>query len=530
MHCVFCGAKQPAVPAPAPPAATGNPNARTVLGYSAQDLMKQAPGRPGTPQPVAAPPPAAGPQGGAVAHAATMFAGPQAQPFSPPTPPTQPSAHPPHPPQSFAPPGPAGYPPGPATVPPPSAFGPPQGGQFGGSAATAETVFMQQSPAVPQAGPAGGGYPQPPGQPYPNPNPGGYPMPASPASQAATFVANGGGPAYPPGPPPGAQYPQAQAQPYAPPAGGMGPFQVHGPGSPYQGAPGMAGYNPVPVSHGHGAPAQPPYLASQTAARMGRPVEPFADRLRVVLLAFGVLLLAAFCTPLTTDPMGFHWNVIADSAGKAKIDPLLLGAVGLLGLAMALLPLAYAGRAAMAAVLGAVPMILGVALAGSFHWQELVSVFGTLALVSGLLVRSEYRGAMLPRILVTIGVVLTLVPWLIPEGGTLPLVGLFKMIGDAPGKAKVAAVLQVVPILLAVIALVAWIPAPSSAGASAIAWLILLWPLVAHGIALVVAGDLGATIKASPFTALMAWAKPVGYAAFGGFGLAALFGKQLESQ
>ena len=38
-------------------------------------------------------------------------------------------------------------------------------------------------------------------------------------------------------------------------------------------------------------------------------------------------------------------------------------------------------------------------------WQTLVPMVGMLLLIPGLLVRSEYRDALLPRILVTIGVI-----------------------------------------------------------------------------------------------------------------------------
>lgn len=52
MHCVFCGAKQPA--AAAPPAGA---NAKTVMGWQASDLMKDMQAKGVQPPPPAAPPP-----------------------------------------------------------------------------------------------------------------------------------------------------------------------------------------------------------------------------------------------------------------------------------------------------------------------------------------------------------------------------------------------------------------------------------------------------------------------------------------
>jgi hypothetical protein len=545
MHCVFCGTKQPAAPAPAGGPNPGGPQAKTVLGYSAADLLKQAgvkPAAPFQPQPGPTPAqvagtaatalamqppaplapqaapapfqppapafpqpgPAASNNAGQAAHAATVFGGAPptaASPFPAPAPaPFAPQALPP---QAFPPPGPGPsfgpalpgpIPPGAATMPPPSnpAFGPPQGGQFGGSAATAATMFMAQgpSPQAPQAAPA------PFAPPYQPP-------------QAQPYQ------------PPHAQpYQPPQAQPYQPPA--YQPPQAQ----PYQ-PPGMAGYNPVPV----GAAAQPPFLASQTAARLGRPVEPFYESVRLVLLAFGALLVIAFVTPVGTEPLAFHWNAIASAPGKAKIQPLLIAAAGVLGILMSLIPLAYLGRAALAAVIGLIPLVLGLALGAAFDWREALSLVAAIAVVAGLFVRNEYRNDLLPRVLVTAGVVLGLVPLLVPIAGQIPLVLALKGIGGAPtAAAKIGVVLQLMSVLLGLLALIAWLPGPGTAGAKVLAWVILLFPILHHLVDLVLAGGIGASIKASPFTALLAPLPAVAYLAMATIGVAAIVGKQLESR
>jgi hypothetical protein len=290
----------------------------------------------------------------------------------------------------------------------------------------------------------------------------------------------------------------------------------------------MAHYNPVPVGP-MAAAAQPPFLASQTAARLGRPVEPFAESMRLVLLVFGALLLIAFVTPTSTGPLAFHWNTVLDAVGKAKIGPLLIASAGLLGILMALIPLAYVGRAALAMVLGVAPIALAIALAGFFSWRDTVGVVGGVMVIAGLLIRNEYRNDLLPRIVVTVGVIGVLLPLLLPVEGTVPLVNDLRMFGSGPPIAmKINVALDLVATLLAVAALMAWLPGPSTAGAKVLAWLLVLYPLAHHLVKLVVKGGIGAEIKASPFDALLSPIPGIAYVAFAAIGLAAILGKQLE--
>ena len=81
---------------------------------------------------------------------------------------------------------------------------------------------------------------------------------------------------------------------------------------------------------------------------------------------------------------------------------------------------------------------------------------------------------------------------------------------------------------LALLALLVWMKSPSSGGAKGIAWMLILWPIVARLIELLVKGHLADTVKAAPFPALVPWAPGVAYAAMAGYGLAALLAKQLE--
>jgi len=532
MHCVFCGAKQ----APAPAAA--NPQAKTVMGYAAADLLKHMGAQPGgqpapqqpapqQPPPAAARPPQGFPPpqqpGGSGGFGPPPGGPPPGQGFGPPPggpPPGQGFGPPPGGPppgQGFGPP-PGGPPPGQGFGPPPGGpppgqgfGGPPpqqnlppaaQGGQFGGSASTAATMFMQPAPQIPQSPPQGGPPP-------------GFPPPQQPGGSGG-FGPPPGGP--PPGqgfgPPPGGPPPGQQG------FGGPPPGQ-QGFGGPPPGQQPMGGYNPVPAG------AQPPFLASQTAARMGRPTEPFNDPMKLVLIAFGAALLAFFVVPLSTSPMAFQWDTIIHGGGTAIMMPLFIVAGGVLGLVFGLMPLAPVGRGGLAALLGLVPLLMVATVIGSFDWHALVGIVGGILLISGLLLRNEYTGDALPRLFIFIGAAATLLPYFVP----FRFIDVFKMLADSFSHpaALVAALVMVMPIVFAVLAIIiALVPGPAKAGAKTLAWVILLFPAVALYATDLAAGGLGAAIKGAPGPTLLGWVPPVAFLAFAAYGVAVLFGKQLE--
>jgi hypothetical protein len=163
------------------------------------------------------------------------------------------------------------------------------------------------------------------------------------------------------------------------------------------------------------------------------------------------------------------------------------------------------------------------------QWQELVMFLSALTLVSGLLLRHEYRGAQLGRIMATIGALCIIVVMLVPVGGgDPPIKAVITRLTDAPGKAKVMAIVDLLPFVLAVASLLVWIPAPSSAGAKVIAWLFILLGVIAGYSALLVRGGLGDALKSSLNASLLSGWVAAAWAALLGYGLATVFGKNLE--
>lgn len=421
LHCVFCGAKQPPVPA-------GGANAKTAFGYSANEVMQQL-GRPG-----------GGPAGPA----------PSAAPVYQPQTNTAPyGAQVPH--RS-----------GPSQPPP----------MVPTSSPHAQTVAIIEPNAPPPAP---------------------VPVRASVAAMAATVA---------PAPLPGRA--SAPAVGTGPMSGGMG---INAPNS----------YTPpaLPV-----VPSQP-YISSSPSQVARVYGDPWLTPLRLVMFVWGLVLLAVFATPLSLDPITFHWDGIDKLGTTAQLLTLLSPAIGLLALIMSLLPMPTRARGVLAALLGLAGLIVPIVIIGEMPpWQMLLVLGGTLVLFVGLVLRNTHTDSLLARGLVTAGVICVLLPYLVPLHGEIALVNTFKVLVAGPGKARIMPIVEVVLISLVVMSLLAWIPPPATGGAKVFAWTILLWDTCARALgAIVVTGDIVDVAKTTP-VGLDAWAELAALVAIAGYGLA----------
>ena len=482
LHCVFCGAKQP--PAPA----TAGGVAKTVLGsYSANDVIDHIRNQPPAPQPRPSPHPM-----------------PAAQPF--------PSAapHRPNPPTPAVTPGYHGGAPMPA-VPP---------------ASVAPTMFVP-GPSGPHPGPGPGPM---------NPNLGLQP---TQMARPSAPVASPSGPTImaPPGPPnlmgPGPMGPGPMGPgPMGP--GPMGPPMGHGAMPPQPMAPQPLQPGPVPMHQYHPPSQPPPFAHINTAARIGRPIEPWKDALRVMMFIFGGALLIAFAVPLTIDPLTWSWDKIINGQGTAKLPPLIMASVGLLSIAIAAIPTSPAPRGVFAAMLGLTGVLVPLFLPATPDWQVMAALGGLFILLPGLLLRTEYRESIAPRILITIGVLACLAMYLVPDHGEVPLVGIFKGMIDAPGKAKIEPILHVAYITILVLTLLAWMPSPSTGGANVFMWVLVAWPFLLVVVDGILTEKIGPMISKTPgvfLTVAVAGAGPAlgaAYAVLIAYGIATLVAKKLE--
>jgi hypothetical protein len=184
-------------------------------------------------------------------------------------------------------------------------------------------------------------------------------------------------------------------------------------------------------------------------------------------------------------------------------------------------------------VLALAGIAVPIALVAVPPWQALAPMIGVLLLVPSLIVRSEYRDALVARLLVTAGVIGVLAPLLVPQGGAIPLVSVFKALIDLPGVQKVEPALALGFLVVVVISLLAWLPSPATGGAKFWAWMIILWSLVGHVTHLVLKGNVGDAVTGAPNATLVSWIAGGGtigaaYLVLVGYGLACVIGKQLE--
>ena len=418
-----------------------------------------------------------------------------------------------------------------------------QSGPAGRPAPTPTLVSPPPPPAAPRARsasvPAVGSQPQP-ALPRPAAPPD-RPVPASAASAATMFV-------------PGAQPPAALAATMVPPpsspiygrpkpptpAGLQAPTMI-APQAVAIPMPAPAAQPQMPAPMKMPAAQPPPYLAAQTASRAGRPVEPWIDSLRLVMLVWGAGLLVVFATPLRLSPdLVFHWNAILHGEGPERLPPLMLAAVGVLSMIVAGIPMPPAARGSLAALLGLAGIIVPITLVGTPSWQSLAVMAGTLVLVPALLVRSEYRDAALPRVLAMFGALGVLAPAVIPQNGAIPLVGVFRSLVDQPGADKVPPALALGLVVIVVMSMLAWLPGPVTGGAKLWAWLLILWGAITQVALLILAGHLIDAVRHAPNQTVVAWiaggSSPNGselglgaaYIVLVGYGLASVLGKQLE--
>jgi len=380
---------------------------------------------------------------------------------------------------------------------------------------------MAPTAQAPRPMPPAPSAPNAPAYPPAAPPPGSF-VPASPANAATMYA-----------PSPQAQQPTLQPpQPsYARPSpAAMLPTLV--PTQPHT-APPPPPQSPPPIMQIPAA-QPPPYHTSPMASRSSQPIEPWRDSLRLMMFLWGVALLAAFAAPLSTSPLRFNWTLILDGEGMARLPPLLLAAIGFLSVVLAAIPMPAAARGGIAALLGLAGIAVPIALTGLPAWQLLLPMIGTLLLVPSLLVRNEYRDALVPRILVTLGAIGVLLPALLPQNGAIPLVSTFKDLIDQPGTAKIPQALSVGLIFIVVMSLLAWLPAPVTGAAKLWAWLLILWAFITHVTLLVVSGHVGDVVVTTPNATVIAWVAGEGvvlgsaYLVLVGYGLASVVGKQLE--
>lgn len=234
---------------------------------------------------------------------------------------------------------------------------------------------------------------------------------------------------------------------------------------------------PAVVAESH--PPRPdvsrPVLASQTLADDLAPVEPGKGAMRVLMTIGGLLLVGIFCAPWgeAAGSLVFSWDQLKSLGALEFVARIFLGAGGLVFLVAGLLPLPYLLRAITGALLGLVP--IGVIVAQGQDWRLIVLLAGLVLLPAALFHRWRYRGSVLARILVGVGVAALLATFLVPAGGGVPLIQTFEGLGDASATVIVARLYPLLLFLLSLLSLLAFLGSGSTGLAQVWAVLLLLF-------------------------------------------------------
>ncbi len=530
LHCVFCGAKQ----APAPAQQPGLQ--KTVMGYSAQEMLAQmraqgvqVPGAPTAPPPAAAPAPA-------------LFPAPAAAPYAPPVaapaPVQAPIAVAPNP-HAYA--QPAGNF-APTMFDPNSAMAPPRGSIDGGGLPHAGSNAegrrgSNDGVGLPHAGSNAEGRRGStdatlPPQGFPqgfNPNAGAFnaPAPSGPRGSIDATLP-------PQGFPQGfnaATEAHAQAQ-----ALGMGPAahppdaHGHGHAAPAPGASTPLGA-PVfgPSSGPIPAHLAPPVSAAPTPGYNPAYAAPASDplgSLRTWSLVWGVLILVTFLLPIRLSPLTFEFLELGDVFGggvQGILAVMMIPTVGLLAIVFGAIPMSTLARGIACALIGLASFGVALAFAEHIAWQQIVDLVAPILLLTGLILRSGYPGSLLARILVTLGSLATLALALIPlNGGGVPIVDKLTALGGMDTRHLVQTVLELLELVLAVAALLAWLPRTASGAAKPIYFMLLVLIAITPTVGMII--EMGGDVVQSP-ALLLGWSGTFATLGLATYGLGAMFGK-----
>jgi hypothetical protein len=236
---------------------------------------------------------------------------------------------------------------------------------------------------------------------------------------------------------------------------------------------------PVAPSRAPRSDVSRPVLASESLAEDLSPVEPGRTAMRVLMLLGGLLLVGLFCAPVgkAADKLLFSWDLLKHQEGLRFVFTIYLAAGGGVFLAAALLPLPYIVRALAGAVVGLAP--IGVMMAMMEDWRTITTLGALALLVAALFHRWRYRGSIVARILVGLGVAGLLATLLVPTDQGVPLVLAFQGLGDASAQQLIQQLFPLVLMLLALLSLLAFLPSGTTGLAQVWAICLLLYlPMV----------------------------------------------------
>ena len=225
------------------------------------------------------------------------------------------------------------------------------------------------------------------------------------------------------------------------------------------------------------AVVEPPPPRPRLRRQLAGDVEPWGGLGRLIMGFGGAVLIALFFCP-------WHgvssWQLLETLAGADFVRQLFYLTGGIVLLASALLPLPFAFRAAVGALVAAMPVLLG---AGGVidGWRGVVAALAIVGLPATHLLRSRAQSSQTARLLVLAAVAAVALLYLMPASSVVPIAAVFRMMGSGIGGA-IFGVFVLIPLVFAALSLLGVLGRDLTDVGVLLSVLIILWAPV--GVAL----------------------------------------------
>jgi hypothetical protein len=253
-----------------------------------------------------------------------------------------------------------------------------------------------------------------------------------------------------------------------------------------------------------------------TRPRRGAEAQPWASVGRLIMGIGGSVLVALFFCP-------WHgvssWQLLETLAGADFVRQLFYLTGGVVLVASALLPLPFAFRALVGAVVAATPVLLG---AGGVldGWRGVAAAIAILGLPATHLLRSRDQSSPAARRLVLCAVAAVALLYILPEGHVVPIVGVFKLIFSGSIGLMILGIFILAPLVFASLSLLGVTGRDFTDVGVLLSVLILLWAPVVVALRGVLMDDstqlyVALALLWASATAALSWAQLLSLAAGG---------------
>jgi hypothetical protein len=277
--------------------------------------------------------------------------------------------------------------------------------------------------------------------------------------------------------------------------------------------------SPTPATQAPAAEPAPSTAVDEVEIVVARPrrafeAQPWASVGRLIMGIGGAVLVALFFCP-------WHgvssWQLLETLAGADFVRQLFYLTGGVVLVASALLPLPFAFRAFIGAIVAATPVLLG---AGGVldGWRGVAAAIAILGLPATHLLRSREQTSVAARRLVLCAVAAVALLYLLPEAHVVPIVAVFKLIFSGSIGLMILGIFILAPLVFASLSLLGVTGRDLTDVGVLLSVLILLWAPVVVALRGVLMDDstqlyVALALLWASATAALSWAQLLSLAA-----------------